>query len=290
MNDGDRLLVVNDAFLKEKKPAVSATSRGLMYGDGCFETFCTYHGRFFKLDEHLDRLRSGLQFLDIDFPGSLTTEKIKPLLAELLSHNNLHDKKAIVRLQVWRDGERGYKTDSSAAQYSIICLPAPKDKYVYRLATVDIKRIPSAALPSQYKFTNGLNYITAANQAEEKGSNDALMETVEGFISETTIANIFWLQGNTVFTPSKSCDILPGITREIILELLARHSSIKIEEGEFGMEKIKEAKSVWICNSVKEIMPVSHIDETRFDINEPFLKKLQADFSEYLNMEFSSEG
>lgn len=290
MNEGDRMLVVNDEFLKENRPAVPVYSRGLMYGDGCFETFCAYNGRFFKLHEHLDRLKTGLHFLGIHFPDSLTTGKIEPLLAELLSKNNLQNQKAIVRLQVWREGGRGYKTDAGTPHYSVICSPAPKDKHTYRLSTVDVKRIPSAALPSQYKFTNGLNYITAANEAEEKGGDDALMETVDGFVSETTVANIFWVQDNTVFTPSKNCDILPGITREIILALLARRSSIKVEEGEYRIEEIKKARAAWICNSVKEIKPLSQIDEIQFDTHAPLLKEIQADFSEYLNMEFSSEG
>src|SRR5690606_40400625 len=63
-------------------------------------------------------------------------------------------------------------------------------------------------------ISNGLNFIQAAREANNLGANDALLLTTSNKISETTIANIFWVKGNTVFTPSKICDLLPGIRSE----------------------------------------------------------------------------
>ena len=290
MNDSDRFVTVDGVIMESNEPAVSVNSRGLMYGDGCFETFCVYTGRSFKLKEHIKRLRSGLDFLQIEYPQELEIEKVWPKIYELLNRNNLHQTKAIVRLQVWRQGGRGYSTESVASHYSIMCSKLNKpDTNSYRLATVDVKRIPSISLPSQYKFANGLNYITAANQAKHKEADDALMTTVDGWISETTIANIFWLKEDVVFTPSEACDILPGITRRIILGLLKNQLNIAVKEGTFGMDEIKKAELVFICNSVKEIVPIAGIDETQFDTRHPLLEKMQSCFKAYRNRQLSAE-
>ena len=170
--------IIDGQLIAASEPAIPISSRGLMYGDGCFETLCTYSGRFFKLQQHLDRLRSGLQYLEIDFPDVLRSAKLKATIQDLLSANELQDGKAVIRLQVWRAGRRGYATQSQKSHYAIQCLNHQVRSQTYTLARVDTKRIPSVALPSKYKFTNGINYVKAAKQARALGADDALMETI----------------------------------------------------------------------------------------------------------------
>src|SRR5699024_1911376 len=109
----------------------------------------------------------------------------------------------------------------------------------------------------------------------------ALLETVEHFVSETTIANIFWLKKQSVFTPSLDCDILPGVTRAICLNLLRNHLNKEVLEGAFTINDIKEAEAVWICNSIKEIQPISCIDETVFNVHHDFIQLLIKEFKAY---------
>lgn len=290
MSNLDRFIIVDGVVANSKEAVIPVTSRGLMYGDGCFETFTAYEGRFFKLKEHLERLREGLKFLKINAPHELDIKNLYSQLVGLLQRNKLLGKKAVIRIQVWREGGRGYTVNSGASHYSVICSAAKiNDKNTCNLATVDTKRIPSAALPSSYKLTNGLNYIIAANEAQNKKADDALMETIDGRISETTIANIFWLKNGTVYTPSKACDIIPGITRDVIMILLVDKLNVAVQEGMYSVDEVKAAEVVWICNSVKEIQAVSCIDETHFSIENPFISKLQSCFKSYLNKQLSDE-
>lgn len=282
MNSKSFISVVDGEFVKANQPVIESTSRGLMYGDGCFETFCTYATRFFNLSKHLNRLKNGLAYLQIDYPDALQAQKLKSLIGKLLSENNLQDKNAIIRLQVWREGERGYGSPSRDFHYSIVCSQKKLSLSEYRLATVAAKRIPSAALPSAYKFTNGINYITAARQARQQGANDALMETINGFVSETTIANIFWLRNNVVFTPEESCDILPGITRQVVMIILNSMPDLEVQEDQFKIADVKNAEAVWVCNSVKEILPVCQIDQVQFDTQHPIVEKIRTSFRNYL--------
>lgn len=287
MAESENRIIIDGKFQTSSQPAVPVTSRGLLYGEGCFETFRSYKGKFLKLDAHLIRLYSGLRFLGIPYPPKFKIEKLYPKLQLLLKENKLLDQNAIIRMQVWRNGGRGYRVahGRNSPHYSIIASPLKTDLKNCRLATVETSRIPSAAMPACYKFTNGINYISAAKQAKNKEADDALMETTDGWISETTIANIFWKQNENVFTPSEECDILPGTTRNIVLQLLSENFQVKVRQGRYTQSDLKNAESVWICNSVKEIMSVHQIDKIQFKINTPFLKRLKQSFTAYRNEE-----
>jgi len=83
------------------------------------------------------------------------------------------------------------------------------------------------------------------------------------------------LKENAVFTPAVSCDILPGISRKIILQLLNEHcKDVTVNEGQFYLDELQEASAVWICNSVKGVAPVSAINEQCYRDDHPFVSHL----------------
>lgn len=277
-------LIYDGAFKPAEQPLISVRSRGLMYGDGCFDTFRSYSGRFFALEKHLNRLKEGTEFLGMVFPDVLKQTSFQGLLYSLLKKNKLLDKDAIVRVQVWRAGGRGYQTEPrSSAHFTVTASKYAADEPVVpaALATADIKRIPDQALPSRYKLSNGISYIIAARQAQTKGADDALMLTTDNRVSETTIANVFWVKGKTVYTPSTVCDLLPGITREILIEVLKNSTACKVEEGSFSPDEVLNAEAVWICNSVRELVPVGRIDDQSFPARHPLFEEIKEKFVEY---------
>lgn len=273
-------IIFDGDFVSADQPVVPVVSRGLMYGDGVFETFRTYKGQALFLQKHLDRLSAGMGALGMSEVPDLEIKQLKSLIYELLEKKNLASKEAIIRLQVWRDGQRGYIPDSGADTHFSITASACPDSFTYpHLATVDIKRIPSASLPSEFKFTNGINYILAAREADERGADDALMQTNEGFISETTIANIFWATGKRIFTPSTNCDLIPGITRNALVQIIEQDNELMMLEGEFNLDHLFDADVVWICNSVRELLPVRQVESYSFDTKNLLLKELQNRFA-----------
>lgn len=282
-------IICDGEIVTAGKAVVPATSRGLMYGDGVFETLRSYGGQTLFLDEYLKRLASGLDILGIPKVDELGTNQLQPLIYQLLQKQNLLQKDAIIRVQVWRDGDRGYTPNQDVStHFSITASACPDTFSPPRLVTVNRRRIPSVALPSGYKFSNGINYILAAREAGEKGGDDALMQTVEGFISETTIANLFWSKGDTIFTPSTHCDLLPGITRGILVNLIQQSSNWELQEGKFALEHILQADSVWMCNSVREVLPVAQIDDHYFDVEGSLLHELQRMFNAFRDANLKS--
>lgn len=264
------------------QPAVPVVSRGLMYGDGIFETFRTYRGKTFLLKEHINRLQSGMHMLGMGLNSNLKVQSVRKLVAILLEKQQMNETDAIVRLQVWRDGLRGYHPqEESSTHFSITASACPDDFSPPILKTVERRRIPSKSMPSEAKFTNGINYILAAKEAAEKGGDDALMQTIDGFISESTIANIFWINGDTIFTPDNECDLIPGITREVILDFIHKSNRWNITLGKYPLSHIMEADAVWMCNSVREVLAVKQINEQLFAVDHPSIKELQDQFDRH---------
>jgi branched-subunit amino acid aminotransferase/4-amino-4-deoxychorismate lyase len=153
------------------------------------------------------------------------------------------------------------------------------------LAVVKQRKIPGSLISSSFKLSNSISYILAERQAKEKIADEALMLTIDGYISEVATANLFWLKKNTVYTPSKECDILPGITRDLLITLIKQDTDYKIREEKYTMDDLKGAEAVWITNSIKEMNAVSKINDVTYKNDHPayqILKKLFKDRIRYL--------
>lgn len=277
----ERMAIVDGELMADDAPAVPVSSRGLMYGDGCFETLRSYRGRFLHLDRHLQRLRRGLDYLEMNAPESLGGVNARKMIEQLLRGNGMEKEDAVVRMQVWRSGGRGYRiAKNSEVHVAMTVSKLPLIKDAIELASVSVRRIPSDSLSSRYKLSNNINYIKAMSEAAGKKADDALMQNTAGYVSETTIANIFWLKDERLFTPSEACDLLPGITRSIMMDLADEHG-ISEEEGRYPLHDLLEADAAFVCNSVRELVPVSRIDNVTLDTAHPQLKKLKEAYRNY---------
>ena len=272
-------VLYNGQLLTKEEVQVSPFNRGMMYGDGCFDTLRSYKGKFLHLEDHFKRTKAAAEYLGMDVVFDFKNFKSK--LVELIEANDGLNGDTIIRVQCWREGDRGYTTNSVQANWLTSIAPIQSSKKALKLATVQTKAIPSMALERKFKLSNGLNYIMAAKEASDKGADDALMFTIDEKISETTIANIFWVKGNTIFTPSSDCDLFPGITRNVVIEQIRKSSSAELKEGEFGLEDLRTAEAVFVTNSVKEIQKVSAIDDFEFESDHKLVEQFILLFQKY---------
>lgn len=284
MEEKSDYIILDGKIIPADKPVLPVQSRGLMYGEGVFETFRIYSGKAFLLSRHLNRLSEGLQVLGITIPTEISLMNIRFLIHELLEKEEINSEDAICRLQVWQGGQRGYLPESDPqTHFSIAASACPKTFKSPALTTVKTKRIPAISLPSAYKFSNGINYILAAKEAAKKNADDALMQTVDGHISETTIANIFWVKGDKIFTPSKKCDLIPGITRQVVINLIQKSKQWNLVQGEFSIHDILEADAAFLCNSAREIVSVKAINNQPLDVKNNVINELSGHFLKFRN-------
>lgn len=234
------------------------------------------------LDRHIERLNAGMNYLGIRPPRESTEARYAHIIGELLEHLQLHETDARVRIQVWRGGALGYQTpDWSDANIMVSAYPittmTPPDK----IGLVQLRRIPNASLPSNLKLSNGLNYILAQREAQASGYQEGVMCTVDGYLSETTMANLFWIKDGVMFTPDTTCDILEGIMRSLVIEAL--EGTIEMETCRSTPDVLENADAVFTTNSLRELHPVTMYNEMRYNIEQPMVQTCVNKWVEYRN-------
>lgn len=277
MNE-DLYISLNGSLIRSDEVSVTPINRAMMYGDGCFETLKSYQGRFLEWDEHYIRLIGGLSYLELESP--VNSDELKMEVLSLLNKKSLKNQDVVVRIQFWRDGGRGYNTSSNKTSRMVHVSPYVPPNGPLDLITAKTRCIPSESLERKFKLTNGLNYIKAAQEAVKCQKDDALMLTINDYVSETTIANVFWFKDGIFFTPSVECDLLPGITRNIILRLI-EENGFELKVGKFETSSLHKAEAAFCTNSLIEVREIRSIDKTHFKTGLEPIKKIRDSFINY---------
>ncbi len=273
---------LNDRFLPVSEATIPAASRASAYGDGCFETLKTWNGRMLALDRHVDRLNSGLHHLGITPPRESTEARFAHIIDGLLERNQLQETEARIRIQVWRSGPLGYQTqDWSDAILLVNAFPIGNTPPPNHIGLVQTRRIPNASLPSNLKISNGLNYILAQREAQAAGYQEGVMCTIDGHLSETTMANLFWLKEGVLYTPDATCDILQGIMRSLVIE--AMNGVVDVVECKASPNVLETADAVFTTNSLREFHPVLTYNRTTYQTESDMVLRLQSKWVEFRN-------
>lgn len=253
---------LNNQFVEDDQAKVSIFDRGFLFGDGIFETLRIYKGQPLFLDRHLQRLHHSCEALALDLPTPEPAWEM--LLHELVERNHLEH--ALVRITISR-GVGGLGPDPTGCLApTIVIFPRPLPQLTEEqreqgvsIAIVNTRRQPSCALPTQVKSLNYLNNILAKQEAVKAQAFDGLMLNTDGYLAECTTSNIFFVKEKCLHTPSLQCGILPGITREIVLEL-AQTKGIAVQEGRYEQKDLVNADECFLSNTGFGVLPVSTVD------------------------------
>jgi branched-chain amino acid aminotransferase len=260
--DGD-LVPAEDA-------SVSIRDRGFRYGDAAFETLRAYGGSLFKWGAHADRLRRTCDALGFaaDVPNATD---LRARIRETLSANNLDD--AYVRLAVTRGVLPGKLTPAIDVDPTVVVevKPLPRGGVESdpvwdgpaRVRTADTRKIPDASIPADAKTHNYLNGILARLELQGTQADESLMLDGEGYVTEGATSNLFFVADDALCTPSESRPLLPGITRDVVLDL-ARDEGIPVNTGWYDLGDVHRADEAFLTNTTWEIRPLEAID--RVDI------------------------
>ncbi len=252
---------LNGAIVPKEKARVSIVDRGLLYGDGLFETMRSYGGRLFRLDEHLDRLFHSAEAIKLRIPYSLA--QLRGAIYRTIEVNGVGD--GYVRLTVSR-GEGGARLDppkNGAPTTAIVVkdpvLYSPQQYEVGFKAIVATIRCNEFSQISGMKSLNFLPNILARMEARARGVDEVILLNTSGYLAEAAVSNIFLIKGKSLLTPSMDCGILPGITRKAILEL-APNFGLEVVEKWLQLTELKESSEAFLTNSLMEVMALVEVD------------------------------
>ncbi len=224
---------------------IPATDEGLIRGDGVFEVVALYDGQPFAFEEHLRRMERSAANLRLPLDLEAVTSDVWRLLANV----EPGPEHALLRIVVTRGGRRLLLTE-----------PAPAVPEMARLASVTYS--PTRVLDGVKSLSYGSNML-ASRLARERGFDDALLVTPHGRVLEAPTSSIFYVVDGELFTPPLDEHILASITRAMVL------AATDASERAVTLDELLQADEAFLASTVREVQPVSAIDERSFDAPGP---------------------
>ncbi|MDP2718317.1 MAG: aminotransferase class IV [Dehalococcoidia bacterium] len=261
---------------------VSPFDYGFLYGYGLFETMRAYNGVVFRLEDHLNRLMESARVLK--FSAIPDTIKLSYAISETLEVNGLKD--ARIRLN-YSIGEGAMVPDPDTCKEPVTLISAqeytPLSGKIYETgysAILSSFRRDSLSVLSRLKTGNYLNSLLARREARKAGADEALMLNEKGHLTECSSSNLFLVLNEILYTAPAESGLLPGITRQVVLELAAGlNMDVRIQE--IPVDFIKKAQEAFLTNSIMEIMPLTSFMGQPVGMGKPgpITKKLRTAYS-----------
>lgn len=253
---------IDGKFYEAADAKVSVFDHGLLYGDGVFEGIRAYHGRVFKLKEHIDRLFCSAKAILLTIP--IPPQEMMKATVETCRQNGIRD--GYIRLLVTRGPGGLGLNPKSCKQPSVIIIADkiqlfPPEYYARGLDIVTVatvRNLHSAVNPA-IKSLNYLNNILAKIEANNAGVEEAIMLNAQGFVAEGTGDNVFIVKQGRIYTPPLSAGALYGITRQTVIEL-AVAAGLEVAEPDLTRYDLFNADECFLTGTGAEIIAVVKID------------------------------
>ncbi len=245
----------NGQFVPSEEAVIPATDLAVLRGFGVFDYLRTYNGKPFRLNANVARLRRSADIIGLEYPH--TDEAISQIVLETLERNRGEAPNFAVRIVLTGGVSPDNITPSGNAGLMVMVIPLkeyPTEWYAngVKVITVDIGRVfPNA------KSTNYIPAIVALRLAKAQDAIEALYLDGAGQVLEATTSNLFAFYGNKLVTPREG--ILPGITRQTILEIVDGHYEVDVRD--ISREELLQADEVFITAANKKVMPVRQVDD-----------------------------
>jgi branched-chain amino acid aminotransferase len=257
-----RSVWINGVAQSADTASISVFDRGFLYGDSVFETLRTYGGRPFALEEHMARLARSAERVLIPMPISPSAlgAEVERAIAPAASGESY------VRVMLTRGtGPLSLDPDTAAHPNRIVFVEPlvvpPPDVYEHGIGVVLFRtnRATDGTQGAGAKVANYLTSLLALREARRKNASEALIVDGLGRVLEGTTSNVFIVRGNQLVTPPEASGILAGITRAYLLAA-APAAGFEAAIADVAERELFEADEVFICSSIREVVPVVRVD------------------------------
>jgi branched-chain amino acid aminotransferase len=257
---------VNGRVFDQEHAVISVFDHGFLYGEGVYETLRTYNGQPFLFDRHMRRLRNSAGMLKLSVPlsdGQIAARFRDTVVAAGLGPGA----EAYIRILVTRGiGELSYDPAATPEPSIVVIVkphvPAPDDAFErgVKAALVPVVRNHPGSVNPLIKSNNLLNSALAMQEAVRRGAFEGIMRNYRGELAECSTANIFVVKDGAALTPPLDSGLLPGITREYLLEI-GPQAGIPVREQVLRDEDLLGADECFLTSTTREIVPIVRVDE-----------------------------
>lgn len=255
---------LNGDYMPLEEARISPLDRGFLFGDGIYEVIPYYKGKSVGLMPHIERMINGLAAIEIKC--TKTADEWKELLDDLVARNESMGDNLGVYVHVSRGADvKRYHPYPEGVEPTVFCFcfnikdPEPVDRTKvtqYSLVSTEDLRWQRCHIKSTALLGNVIHF----QEGYSSGADEALLYNANGELTEGSSCNAFIVKDGVIATPIQDNQILPGITRRIILDSLNADGSLQVEERTITMDEVRDADEIWITSSSKEIAPVTKLD------------------------------
>ena len=258
MSKDERQVYLNGDFKPISEACVSVLDRGFLFGDGVYEVIPAYGGHLLRLDAHLQRLQNSLDGIRLKNP--LSNSQWQQMLKLLVEKNIGVDQGIYLQVTRGAASQRNHnfpdQVTPTVFAMSNELKPISREIAEQGIEAVTLDDIRWRAC--NIKTTALLANTLLRQQATDKGAGEAILLR-DGYATEGSASNVFVVYDNTILTPPTSPLLLPGITRDLVLEL-ARTHDMPHQQREVTEQELRDASEIWITSSTREVLPVLMLD------------------------------
>lgn len=281
MMNSNNICYLNGRFIKNSEAEVGIFDRGFNFADGVYEVIAVMNGKSLSFERHIKRFANSLKELQIDY--KLSTSKLMVIINSLLQFNKIKDGAVYIQVTRGNPKKRNHLFDNNCKPTVLIYVfkfkhstsPDPiaiisaKD---IRWGRCDVKSI--CLLPN----------VLAKNAAKHVDAQETVLISPDDIVRECTSSNIFMVKDNILLTHPLNNHILPGITREVVLELCSKNN-IKFKESFFTLNDLVNADEVFISGTLSQLTPVIKLDNKIINdgITGPMFNKIYDLYKAYRN-------
>jgi branched-chain amino acid aminotransferase len=249
-------LWLNGSLLDAEGASVPALDRGVLWGQGLFETMRVYRRCVWALRDHIERLAEGAAAIDVEVPPAA---ELAAAIAEVLDANGLED--AGTRVTITRGTGPVDPHAEPTGSPNVIVTAWPLHDYtaLYRDG-VALVTIPGGGRPlAALKTTSYVVSVAGRIFAHRAGADDALFLGEDGRVLEATGSNLFAAEGARLVTPPLEDGLLPGVTRRHLIGVAPRAGFTVVEEP-LPLSRLHEVDEVVLTSSLREVYPAGSVD------------------------------
>lgn len=263
----EKFICLNGSYLKSDKPVLESKNRSFLYGDGLFETIHANgtEPQFIKM--HINRMLGSMKILKMVIPGFFSAEYFTSHIKGVLTRNKQFQG-ARVRITVFRSSGGLYTPEVNEVSFVIDSDPLDDDLYTLNQQGYKVEVFTDIVKPdnllSSVKTTSALPFVLAGVFKSENLLDDCLILNHSGRICESVSSNVFLVKGNKYYTPSLKEGCLPGIMRQVIIDIIKNEGLYMNDDCSLTVEDLLNSDEIFLTNSISGIRWIVAFRQKRY--------------------------
>ncbi len=254
----EALANVHGEILPLSKVTVPALDRGFLFGDAVYEVLRIYQGRPWLEEEHFARLRHSLESIRI---RGVDLERLRRRMQETITAGPFTEATAYLQITRGTAPSRSHPFPADTVPFELLYVQEFRDPYV------EARERGASAITHpdirwarcDIKSTNLLGNVLSIQAAKEAGCIEALLFLPDGTLTEGTHTSFFCIKDGRLLTPPKSNDILPGITRDLVLRL-AESAGVSVLQQAVKKDDLGQISELFLTGTTSEVLPLVRVD------------------------------